>query len=176
MRSMRLIASTLVAICLLVVPPAWSQGGNPPASTKEKSRGMTAAEQTGKSDETAKQEIKTLQGQLVKAILKSDTSFFEKYYDDDYAEIHGDGKLTTKTQEIENFKSGVTKHESIDVREAKIRTYGDTVIVNALASVKTTVNGNPYSGDVRATRVWVKQKGDWKIVTAQHTRVASASQ
>jgi cytochrome oxidase Cu insertion factor (SCO1/SenC/PrrC family) len=36
MKSMRLIAPVLVAVCLLVVPLAWSQGGNPPASTKEK--------------------------------------------------------------------------------------------------------------------------------------------
>jgi hippurate hydrolase len=35
MKSMRLIAPALVGVCLLVVPLAWSQGGNPPASTKE---------------------------------------------------------------------------------------------------------------------------------------------
>jgi ketosteroid isomerase-like protein len=179
MRSVKLIALALAAICLLAAL-AWSQGGNPPASTKESGQttghGMTAVEQTGTSDETVKQEIKTLQGQLMKAILKSDTSFFEKYYDDDYAAIHGDGKLTTKAQEIESFKSGATKYESIDVREAKIRTYGDTAIVNALVSVKTTVNGKPYSGDVRNTRVWVKQNGNWKLVVFQATRVPSASQ
>jgi len=54
------------------------------------------------------------------------TSFLEKYFADDYVAIHGDGKLSTKAEEIENFKSGTTKYESIEVREAKIRTYGDT--------------------------------------------------
>jgi ketosteroid isomerase-like protein len=119
----------------------------------------------------AQQEIKTLQGQVLQAILKSDTSVMEKYYADDYIAIHGDGKLTTKAQEIDNFKSGVTKYDSITVREAKIRIYGDTAVVNALAAVKTIVNGQPYSGDVRNTRVWVKQNGNWKLVVFQTTRV-----
>jgi ketosteroid isomerase-like protein len=121
--------------------------------------------------ENARQEVKTLQGQLIQAILKSDTSVLEKYYADDYVAIHGDGKLTTKAQEIENFKTGTTKYDSIAVREAKIRVYGDTVVVNAWASVKTLVNGRPYVGDVRNTRVWVKDGGDWKLVVFQTTRV-----
>ena len=120
----------------------------------------------------AQQEIKTLQGEVMQAILKSDTTVMAKHYADDYVAIHGDGRLTTKAQEIENFKSGVTKYDSITVREAKIRIYGDTAVVNALTSVKTLVNGQPYSGDVRNTRVWVKQNGTWKLVVFQTTRVA----
>jgi len=119
------------------------------------------------------QEIKSLQGQVQQAILKGDTSVMEKYYADDYIAIHGDGKLTTKAQEIENFRSGVTKYESITVHEVKIRVYGDTAVANALVSVKTTVNGQHYSGDVRNTRVWVKQSGNWKLVSFQATRVIS---
>jgi uncharacterized protein (TIGR02246 family) len=136
-------------------------------------QGYTAVAQTTEAAvRNAQQEIKTLQGQVLQAILKSDTSVMEKYYSDDYIAIHGDGKLTTKAQEIENFKSGVTKYDSITVREAKIRIYGDTAVVNALASVTTMVNGKPFSGDVRNTRVWVKDSGNWKLVAFQTTRVA----
>ena len=50
MRNVKIIALALVAISLLVVPPAWGQGGNPPASTKESGQtsgyGQTAVEQT----------------------------------------------------------------------------------------------------------------------------------
>ncbi len=118
-----------------------------------------------------RQEVKALQAELVQAILKGDTSVMEKYYSDDYIAIHGDGKVTTKAEEIDNFKSGTTKYESIIIREAKMRVYGNTVVVNALASIKTVVNGNPYTGDVRNTRVWVKQNDNWKLVVFQATRV-----
>ena len=66
----------------------------------------------------------------------------------------------------------MTKYQNITTREAKIRIYGNTAVVNALASVKTTVNGKPYTGDVRNTRVWVKDRGTWKLVVFQTTRVA----
>jgi len=161
MKSMRLIAPTLGAICVLILPPlAWSQGVNAQAS----------------SGGAAEQQIRTLEAQLVKALLKGDTSFFEKYFADDYTAIRGDGKLGTRTQEIENLKSGTTKFESYDVHESKIRIYGDAAIINLLYSVRATINGKPYSGDVRATRVWVKQMDNWKLVTHQATRVAPAGQ
>ena len=151
MKSVKLIALVLVTICLLAVPLAWSQGGN------------------------VEEEIKTLQTQLVLAVQKGDTSVFEKYYTRDCYIIHGDGKLTTKAEEIEDFKSGALKYESIDVRDQKIRIYGDTAVVNTLASVKATVNGKPLSGDFRAIFVWVKSKEGWKEVAFQSTPVAPPS-
>lgn len=177
MKNVKLIALAAVGICLLLAAQAWSQGGNPPATTKESGKtsghGMTAVEQTGKSSAgTAEQQIKSLQAQFTQALLRSDTTFLEKYFADDYTAIHGDGKLSTKAEEIEEFKSGAIKYDSINVREAKIRTYGDTAVANSLFSVKGTINGKPFSGDVRNIRVWVKHKGDWKIVAFQNTRVA----
>ena len=100
----------------------------------------------------------------------------EKYFADDYTAIHGDGKLSTKAQEIENFKSGAFKLESDDLRERKIRAYGDTAVVIGLASAKGTLGGKPFSADFRFTRIWVKQQGNWKSVAYQATRVAPASQ
>ena len=176
MRNVKVLTLSAAAFCLLAAPMASSQTGSPPASPKESGQTAgsgTAVQQGAKAaDGNTQQEIKALQGQVLQASLKSDTSVMEKYYADDYVAIHGDGILTTKAQEIENFRSGTTKYESITVREAKIRVYGDTAVVNALASVKTVVNGKPYSGDVRNTRVWVKQNGNWKLVVFQTTRVA----
>jgi uncharacterized protein (TIGR02246 family) len=151
MKSVELTALVLVTICLLVVPLAWSQGGN------------------------IEEQIKTLQTQLVQAVQKGDTSIFEKYYARDCYIIHGDGKQTTKAEEIEDFKSGALKYESIDIRDQKIRIYGDTAVVNSLASVKATVKGKLVSGDLRAIFVWVKLKGSWKEVAFQTTPVAPAS-
>jgi ketosteroid isomerase-like protein len=88
--------------------------------------------------------------------------------------IRNDGKLTTKVQEIENYKSGVTKYESIEIREATVRIHGKTAIYTSLNSIQATINGKPFSGDVRNTRVWVKQNGNWKIVSFQATKVAPA--
>lgn len=124
----------------------------------------------------AEEQINKVTDQVIAARLKGDANSYEKLLADDYTAIRGDGKLTTKAQEIENFKSGATKDESLDVRDQKIRVYGDTAVVTALFSFKGTVNGKPVSGDFRTTRVWVKQDGNWKLVAFQGTRVTPASQ
>jgi len=154
MKKVNSIFLALVAIYLLAAPLALAQG------TKESG--------------SAEKQIETLQAQIVPSMLKGDPGFFEKYYADDAWVIHGDGKPSTKAEEITNLKSGVNKYESLDVRDQKIRTYGDTAVVNSLLSLKGTVNGKPYSGDVRAIRVWVKQKGNWKVVSYSVTRVVSS--
>ncbi len=180
MKSVKLTVLALVAISSLLVLPAWSQGGNPPASTKESGatsgHGMTAAEQTGKSSgENVEQQINTLTDQAVQALLKGDTSFFEKYYADDVMIIRGPGAQYTKAQEIEFFKSGANKFEAYDVHEKKIHTYGDTAVASMVASAKGSINRHPFSGDYRVTRVWVKQKGNWKLVLYQVSPMAAAS-
>jgi len=152
MKSIRLIAPALVAVCLLVVPLARSQGGN------------------------VEQQIKKLTDQLIAAELKADTNSYEKLLADDYTGIYSNGRLYTKAQDIEDLKSGALKYESIDLREIKIRAYGDTAVAVSLVSTKGTFNGKSFSADFRLTRVWVKQKGNWKSVAFQATRVAPPSQ
>jgi ketosteroid isomerase-like protein len=148
MKSVRLIAPLLV--CLLVVPLAWCQGN-------------------------VEQQIKTLSDQLAQAYIKGDTSFWEKYLADDYIGVYASGQKYTKSESVQ---PGALKYESFDVREMKIRVYRDTAVVTSLTSAKGTIRGEgkPFSGDYRTTRVWVKQKGGWKLVAFQSTQVPPASQ
>jgi len=150
MRKVNLIVPAFVAIIyLLVAPVALAQGGS------------------------AEQQISALSDQMIQAQLKADTSYFEKHYADDATIVHGNGKLFTKAEEIADLKSGSLKYEINEVRERKIHLYGDTAVVAFLIYYKGTVSGKPFSGDLRRTVVWVKQKGNWKIVAYQVTRLAS---
>ncbi len=182
MRTVKIIA--WIAICLLAAPLALGQGGNPPASTKESKqtsgRGYTAVEQTFKGD--VEQQSKILQEQGRQAALTGDTSFQEKYLAADYVGITGDGRMLTRDQAIQMRKSGAIKYEAmsgaikyeaIEPRDMKIRVYGNTAIVNSLASLKLTANGKPISGDHRLTFVWAKQKGNWKMSSFQSTPVTA---
>ena len=141
-----------------------------------KSKEKTAAKETSKGRAgNVEEQIKTLQEEGRQAALKGDTSFLEKYLADDYIGVGGDGRVFTKTESIQRRKSGAVKIESIDELALKIRMYGDTAVVNSLASVRGIIDGKPLTGDSRATFVWVKQKGIWKEVAFQLTPVAPAS-
>jgi hypothetical protein len=141
------IALMLTILSLLVVPLAWSQGGN------------------------AEQQVKKVADEINTAMLKADTNSLEKLLADDFTAVHSDGTLFTKAQEIEYVKSGVLKYEAVDVKDLKIRAYGKTAVVTGLVFFKGTINDKSYSGTNRPTRVWVKQSGTWKCVSYQVTRV-----
>ena len=105
--------------------------------------------------------------------MKADTNSLEKLLADDYTSIRGDGSLSTKAQEIANLKSGTLKYEKSDIKDLKIRVYGNTAVATMLVFFKgTTPSGSPVNSNVRNTRVWVKQQGNWKLVSFQSTRVS----
>jgi hypothetical protein len=158
MKTINFILLALVAIYLLATPLALGKGG-------------LTAKATGGNE----QQVTALTDQLIKAFLKGDNAFFDKNSTDDYTAIHSDGRLTTKAEELDAFKSGALKYEAIDLRERKVRVYGNTALVITLSSSKGTLNGKPFSGEFRTTRTYVKQGGNWKMVAFQATR-AHASQ
>jgi len=45
-------------------------------------------------------------------------------------------------------------------------------VVDKVASGKGLLNSKPFDTDLRVTYVWVKVKGDWKLVLRHVTRVA----
>ncbi|HJV74510.1 MAG TPA: nuclear transport factor 2 family protein [Noviherbaspirillum sp.] len=152
MRKMNLVVPALFSVWLLAAPLALAQGGNG----------------------NVEQQISALSDAMIQANLKGDANFYQKYYAEDATIVHGNGKLFTKAQELADLKSGSLKYESIDVREKTIHAYGDTAVVQVLLTFKGLLSGKQFGPiDLRRTVVWVKQKGNWKIVAWQVTRVES---
>lgn len=177
MKSAKLLTLAIIAILLLALPAAWGKRGNPTVSNQDSreisgQRNRFLGHTSKDSGTSVEQQIKTLHEQRRNAALQGDAGFFEKYLADDYLGSRDDGRLITKEQEVRMVRSGAIKYEAIDERDVKVRVYGETAIVSALASVKLSVNGKPITGDHRATFVWVKREGNWKLASFQATRVA----
>ncbi len=137
---------------------------------------MAFAQDAGKTaaaNGSGTEQVKKLEQQVRDTLVKGDTSGLEKYESDDAVLIDGAGMMLDKNQSIQMIKDGSVKYTSIDVKEEKLRQYGNTVIYNGLGDVKLTVHGQDHSGEQRVTIVWVKQKGQWKRVSFQATPVMS---
>ena len=152
MKKLSFIAVAMLAICLLAGPLASAQG-EPKAGSAE-------------------EQIKALQAEFVKAILKGDTSFYQKYYADDAISVHGLGQVFTKAQEIADLKSGSLKYDSYTISDQTIHIYGSTAVVVTLASGTGLLESKPFKNQgFRTSYVWEKQKGNWKLVLRQVTRI-----
>ncbi|MFB3917650.1 MAG: nuclear transport factor 2 family protein [Terriglobales bacterium] len=123
----------------------------------------------------AEGEIRKLDEQMRQAALKSDASFLEKHLAADYIGVSPEGREANREQSIQMRKSGAVKYDAIDVKDTKVRVYGNTAIVNHEALVKGTSNGQPFSMDGRATFVWVNQGGKWKVASFQVTPVQATA-
>jgi ketosteroid isomerase-like protein len=142
-----MLRTTLLAIAILIsiLPSARAQQttGNPP---KE----MRAAEE-----------------QFQKALVKSDTETLSKLLADDYLRTPPTTPNTTKTQYLDALRSGTLKYFSIEDKESHYRTYGDTVIVNAVTAIRVNINGQQRDEVLRLISVWIKQNGRWQLAAVQ---------
>ncbi len=120
----------------------------------------------GKAEEQA---VLKLEEQWVTALVKADTAVLEKLYADDLVYTHSSGAVDTKATYIDSLKTGKTKYESLNRDDIKVKLYGATALVTCHAIVK--VNNNTIN--LRYVHIYVKEKGAWRMVMHQATRLVA---
>lgn len=145
-----------------------TKGANPAGSDQ-------AASTSQSSPSGAEAQIRQLDEQMRQSALQGDATVLEKYLAPNYIAISADGGEVTREQAIEMRKRGKIKYDNIDVRDTKVRMYGNTAIVTHDAYVKLTSDGQPISGEHRATFVWVKQGGKWQVASFSAVPVQGSS-
>ena len=138
---------------------------------KTTSSPTSAAGLAAASTENVEQAVRQLDNERTQATQKSDTTFIERVYADDYVVIAANGRVRSKAQVVADYKSGVLKVESLKDDELKVRVYGDTAILTGRSTQKIKDNGQEISGQTLFTRVYVKRNGQWQFVTQHISRV-----
>jgi len=137
------------------------------AQTKEKKEKAKSA-----GGSAAQQAVEKVDDEIFDAARKGDAAVFEKILADNYIRIGGDGRMSTKAETVDLYKSGRLKWDTIDLKNRKVRMFGNTAIVTREDNVKGHMGSNEISGTYRHTIVYVKMKnGQWQDVTFQATKV-----
>ena len=89
----------------------------------------------------------------------------ERLLTDDFLFIRRTGEIWDKKALLENIKAG-TLVSDVQEKELKTRIYGDTAILTYMDSIRTR---DGAMVEMIATRVFVKQRGFWKVVSVQDT-------
>jgi ketosteroid isomerase-like protein len=116
-----------------------------------------------------KEEFLKLEKQFTAAIIKNDPEAIERLVTDDWIIINADGGIIDKERFLEVIKSGALTHELMQSEDMRVRVYGDSAVVTALARSKGKFMGQEFTTHERSTDVFVRRDGQWRCVLTQLT-------
>jgi ketosteroid isomerase-like protein len=112
--------------------------------------------------------LERLNQEYVDAFMNADVDWYREHLAEDFVCIESDGSIVNKTKFLTNTVKGPDvadyKLEHVDVR-----VYGDVALVRA-TGLWTSKGGS--MGMSRYLDVYVKQREEWKAVSAQITRIS----
>jgi ketosteroid isomerase-like protein len=118
---------------------------------------------------SAEEELLKLEKEFANAIVANDPEAIERFVSDDWIIINSDGGIIDKERFLAVIKSGALTHETMESDDIRVRVYGESAVVTAVASSKGKFMGQDFSTRERATDVFVRQDGQWRCVLSQLT-------
>jgi ketosteroid isomerase-like protein len=122
-------------------------------------------------DDISEEAVAELNRQWMQAYVKGDLDFLEKHMSEDYVGTFPDGTVLDKKGEIEAVKSGIVKITQMKPKEMIVRIYSNAAVITGQSHIEAVVSGQAMSADFRFTDVWIAQKGGWRAVASQVTRI-----
>ena len=115
-------------------------------------------------------EIESLEQQIYEAMHNGDTDVIGRVIADDMLFTAHNGEVFTKEMDIQAYKTGIIKINSVIPSQQVIKVLNDTTVaVSVLLEISGVFNGQPSSGKFRFMRVWLKKENNWQAVVGQST-------
>ena len=90
---------------------------------------------------------------------------------DDLIYVHSTARQESKTEHVDNLKSGKPHYRGIAPRERKARVLGNVGLVNGVSEMHVERDGKEQRFTVRYLAVYAKSGNDWRMIAWQSTRV-----
>ncbi|HEY0335619.1 MAG TPA: nuclear transport factor 2 family protein [Stenotrophomonas sp.] len=100
------------------------------------------------------------------AFEREDADWLEQHLDPTFTLVNSTGKLTTRTEEVADLRSG-TQYAQFRNRDAQVRLYGDAAVVTGITHVEGTADNQPYALDFRFTDTYIRKPRGWVLVASQ---------
>jgi ketosteroid isomerase-like protein len=115
------------------------------------------------------QVIRQVDKERIAAQIGADAASLDRLYADDFIGIGPSGRVRTKPQVIADFTSGDLKFRSIVTDDVRVRVYGNAAVETGRSTMIGQDKGKAVPRDNRFTRVWIKQKGRWRLVSNHYS-------
>ena len=117
------------------------------------------------------QSVATAVESLRKALIDPDKSTLDALVLDELTYGHSSGVIQDKTTFEEALLNKSSDFVTIDLSQQTIKVVGNTAWVRHILSATTNDGGKPGSAHLSVLLVWVKQKGQWRLLARQAVKV-----
>ena len=90
---------------------------------------------------------------------------------DDYTLTHSTGKITTRTNDIDEAKKNDPKYEIFENSDMKVRVYGNTAVVIGKTHTKGVSGGKPFDSEFQFTDTFVKDDGRLRFLAGHVSKL-----
>lgn len=109
--------------------------------------------------------------QLRKAMVDADKAGLENAVSDSLSYGHSTGRVESKTEFVENLVSGKSDFVTIELSEQTISVKDGVAVVRHILNAVTNDGGKPGTAKIKILLVWVKEKGQWKLLARQAVKL-----
>lgn len=112
--------------------------------------------------------------ELARAYQQSDAAGIERGVMEDYTLINSQGKMTTRSDDLEEARQKDPQYEIFANRDMKVRVHGDAAIVTGITRTKGTSGGKSFDAEFLFTDTFVKDGGRWRLAAGHVSRMPAA--
>ena len=123
------------------------------------------------SESINKNAIINAEKELLDSIKKSDVQKLSTLLHDDLLFIIPNGQTITKARDLEAYRSGNMKIESITSSQQEINLIADNAVVSVVIDMKGMFFNQPFDGRYKFIRVWKSFGADLKVIAGSSIQV-----
>ena len=110
--------------------------------------------------------IEQLEEQLNSAFNRFDAATLDRLWSEDLDFVFPNGTLANKAERLAALKSPPPNLPTSTNESVVVKLYGDVAVAIVVSKWTGANDGKPFSMLFRATHVWAKRSGQWKLVAA----------
>jgi len=110
-------------------------------------------------------EIVRLEHAQAAAVVAADLATLDAIYADDFRFTHGTGEVQTKTEWLDDLRTGRRVYESREVTDLDVERHGDIAVTYGRLEIRLRRDGQNQYFSARYVRVYARRDERWQLIS-----------